>query len=459
MRPPSRSRRARRCSSARGPPPPTPCRHISPRPEGNLDDGLPPDVEEVGRIPKPNGLQEPVRLTHLDAGESSRWIFSASTVEKIDGWFATLPDRWVLEYLPPQLLRPGPADLLWWQWLAMPLVLLLAWVLGALLGRITRIVLGHLVRRTVITWDDLLLERLAGPLTVAWTLVVLRALVKGLGLYKPAEEFIGVGVQVGLTFVFFWALLRSIDVLRDALAQSEWARGRSGMNALLPLAGRVLKAVVLGMGVVGVLSLMGFPVASLIAGLGIGGIALALAAQKTGENLFGAFSIGVDKPFSEGDLVRVDDVEGVVEEIGLRSTRLRTPDRTLVTLPNSRVAEAKLESLAARDRLRFAATIGLVYGTTAAQMRAILRGIEQLLLAERDLWPDTMVVSFKSLGESSLDVEIMCWFRTTNLDEYRKIRERVLLGIMDVVEREGSGFAYPTRTVHVVGEKSALPMP
>ncbi len=426
---------------------------LSPRPEGNEDDGLPAGVEDVGRIRGGGG--ESVRVVRVTDGERQRWVFSQETVERIDDWFDRLPDRWVIERLPPALLRPGPLGLALWQWLALPVLALLAWIAGWVLGWLTRAVLGHLVKRTDVTWDDMLLAQIAGPLMAAWTLVAGRALVPLLGLSEADEGTARDVVRGGLFVVFFWALLRSVDVLRDALGQSEWSRSRPGMRSLLPLAGRVLKVVLLGMGLIGVLGLMGFPVASLIAGFGIGGIALALAAQKTGENLVAAFSIGVDQHFSEGDLVRVDDIEGVVESIGLRSTRIRTHDRTLVTLPNGRLAEMRLESLAARDRIRFVATLGLVYGTTAEQVRRIRAGLEQVLRAQPELWPDVVLVDFVRFGESSLDIEVVAWFRTTNGIEFRRIRERVLLAFMDVVEREGSDFAFPTRTVHVAGDAAA----
>jgi MscS family membrane protein len=128
--------------------------------------------------------------------------------------------------------------------------------------------------------------------------------------------------------------------------------------------------------------MLGYPVTSLIVGLGIGGLVVALAAQKTEENLFGAFSIGVDQPFRQGDFVRVDDFVGTVEPIGLRSTRFRTLDRTVVTLPNGRLADMCLESVTARAHLRFAAVIGLVYETTGAQMRVVLSGFETVHRAE-----------------------------------------------------------------------------
>jgi MscS family membrane protein len=205
---------------------------------------------------------------------------------------------------------------------------------------------------------------------------------------------------------------------------------------------------------VAILAELGYPVTSLLAGLGIGGLAVALAAQKTVENVFGAFSIGVDQPFREGDLIRVDTVLGFVEAIGLRSTRIRTLDRTLVTMPNGKLADMRVESYAPRDRLRLNFVVGLVYATTSAQMREIIAGWEGLLRAHPKIWPDVVQVRFQAFGESSLTVEVQCWFQTSDWNEFIQIREDVLLQMMEVVERAGSQMAFPTRTVHVVAERT-----
>jgi MscS family membrane protein len=172
--------------------------------------------------------------------------------------------------------------------------------------------------------------------------------------------------------VVFWSLLRTVDIAASAARRSDWAESYAGSRALVPLGARVLKVVIAALAAVALLAELGYPVASLVAGLGIGGVAIALAAQKTFENLFGAFTIGVDQPLREGDFVRIGDVLGTVEAIGLRSTRVRTLDRTLISIPNGKLAETQIESYTARDRMRLACEIGLVYGTSAAQMSKVL---------------------------------------------------------------------------------------
>lgn len=419
---------------------------------GNRNDGLPPLVERVGDVPSAGGGSEPVLLRRDP--RLSRWQFAPATVQRIEAWYERLEGRWFIEHLPRVLLRPGPRDLLWWQWLALPLLLLMASALGSLLSRLSRNLIARAVSRTSVTWDDAIAERVVGPLTVGWALALTYVFLPSLGLYEPAEEFLRRCLSALVFAVFFWALARIIDVVRQVIAASPWAQGRAATRSLLPLAARVAKVLLAAIAVVALLSELGYPVASLVAGLGIGGVAVALGAQKTLENLFGAFSIGADQPFCEGDFVRVEDFVGTVEAIGLRSTRIRTLDRTLISMPNGKLADMRIESFAVRDRLRLACNIGLVYSTTAAQMRAILEGLEAVLRAHPKIWTDAVIVRFSAFGDSSLNIEVMAWFQTTDWGEFLVIRQDVLIQFMEVVEREGSSFAFPTRTLHLVNEKA-----
>jgi MscS family membrane protein len=391
-----------------------------------------------------------VRLTRNPGGDPA-WRFSPATVELIPVWYATLSDRWMLEHLPEALLRPGPFDVLWWQWAALPIVILIAVLVGSIAGRLVQAIAVRLTARTAFTWDDVVIGRLSGPLSAALGLAVAAALLPFLGLYPPAAAAAFRVVRVGYFLVFFWSLFRLVDVGFHLLGATPWANASPTSRALLPLGSRIAKVGVFAIATVAVLSMLGYPVASLVAGLGIGGLALALAAQKTVENLFGAFSLGVDQPFRVGDFVRIQDFVGTVEAIGLRSTRFRTLDRTIVTIPNGQLADGRLESFTARDRIRLHAIIGLVYETTEVQMREVLAGFEDVLRKHPSIWNEAMVVRFREFAASSLDIEVMAWFETQVFSEFQLYRQEVLLGFMGVVERAGTSIAFPTRTVHLVG--------
>ncbi len=434
---------------------------VSSQPGGNRDDGLPPDVDELGTIPSPSGKLEPVRLVRREDGANVTWVFSRPTVARIDGWYAALEDRFLLDVIPEPLQRPGPREILWWQWIAILALSPLLWLGGRGLGWLTRKLLLRIARRTRTEWDDEVVLRLRGPLVLPWALLLAWIGIRLLGLYEPAEAFLVQVLRAGAIVAVFWILLRVIQVGGEVAARTEWARTNPSAPSLLSVGVRTGEVLLFVVGALASLSTLGIPVGSIVAGLGIGGIAVALASQKTMENFFGSISIGIDQPLRVGDFVRIGEVVGTVEQLGLRSTRVRTLDRTLVTLPNGKLADTQIETFAARDRIRLACTLALQYGTTAAQLRRIVEGITRLLQDHPRTWKEVIAVNFTAFADSSLNVEVMVWFETRDFAEFRDLRQEVLFGFMEVVEREGSGFAFPTRTVHVVGPSApdGLPAP
>jgi MscS family membrane protein len=324
-------------------------------------------------------------------------------------------------------------------------------VVGWTCTRTLQALLARAARRSAARWDDHVVAAIGRPLSVGVVLAATWAALPWLPLDEPPRRAATITIALAALTVAAWLLLRVVDAAHHVLGERAGAADRPTARSLLSIGSRMAKFVVLVVGFILALSTFGVPVTSLVAGLGIGGVALALAAQKTVENLFGTLSIGVDQPFCEGDFVRIGDVLGTVEAIGLRSTRVRTLDRTLVTIPNGQLADSRSETFTARDRIRLACTLGLVYETTAAQMRRILAELEAALRAHPKIWPDAVIVRFAQYGASSLDVEIMAWFQTTDWNEFTAIRQELLLAFMEVVERNDSGFAFPTQTVHVAG--------
>lgn len=345
----------------------------------------------------------------------------------------------------------GPGDVAVWQWFGIVIAIAVSWLLGRVVTAGVVWFARVLASRTSTTFDDQLLDRLRSPLRVMATIGLLRPQLPLLELRHPLATSL---LLAAFALALVWAALRGIDIATARLATARWAQSRPSSRALLLLLGRIAKVIVIVIAGIGFLGGLGLPVASLLAGLGIGGIALAFGAQKTVENLFGAVAIGIDQPLREGDFVKIEqDVLGTVEAVGLRSTRVRTLDRTVVTLPNGRLADMRVETFAARDRCRLAAIIGLAYGTTADQLRAVLDGFEQVLRTHTGIWPDDVVVRFVQFGSSSLDIEVMAWFTTGDWGQFRTWRQEVLIGFMDVVERAKTSFALPTRAVRIADER------
>jgi MscS family membrane protein len=219
------------------------------------------------------------------------------------------------------------------------------------------------------------------------------------------------------------------------------------LPALLPLQ-RFAKVTIVAFGLLLVLRALGVNITAALAGVGVGGIAIAFAAQKSIENLFGGVTLFADRPVQVGDFCRYSGQVGTIEEIGLRSTRVRTLDRTLVTIPNAEFSNLALENFAKRDRMRLFTMIGVRYETTPEQLRFLLARLREILLAHPRVTDDPARVRFVGFGAYSLDLEVFAYVDTSDWGEFLEIREDIYLHFMDAVKEAGSGFAFPSSTTY-----------
>jgi MscS family membrane protein len=422
---------------------------LSPNPEGFEDDNLPAGVEQLGTIPGLADQPEPVWIVRKDRPTGPVWLFSRSTLSRVPGWYGQLSHRALRENLPSFFFRMGAKGLLFWQWILVivgfPLLLLAGrgagWALQKLLLRAAA--------KTPTTWDETLAKQVAGPLSLAAALVLAYFVNPLLGPNDAGAKFLSQVITALGIFCMFWTLFRIIKAGAEITEGSTWARTNPSAPAVLSIGVRSAQIMVIVLGVLAAISQLGFPVGSALAGLGLGGLAFALAAQKTVENVFGSVSIGVDQPFRVGDFVNVGGLLGTVESIGLRSTRIRTLDRTIITFPNGKLADREIETFGARDRFRLALNVTLEYKTTSAQVRQIMEGLREVLATHPKIWPDEIIVSFLKFGESSLDIEVAAWFLVPDMPSYRQVRQDVLLQFMEVVEKAGTSFAFPSRTLYL----------
>lgn len=250
----------------------------------------------------------------------------------------------------------------------------------------------------------------------------------------------------------FWIILRIIDFISHVLLYKASLTDNRSDDQLVPFLKELFKTVVI---FIGFFTLLGFVfevnVLTLITGLGIGGIAIALAAKESLENLIGSFTIFLDKPFVVGDLVKVDGVEGTIEKVGFRSTRIRTSEKTMATIPNRGMIDGVLENLSLRNSRKVAFTIGLTYETSANDVRKIVSEIETYINGHEGTYNDG-TASFKSFGDSGLIVEVNYFVKILENDPFLTIRQEINLEIMDIVRRNKSGFAYPTQ--RLISDKS-----
>jgi MscS family membrane protein len=199
---------------------------------------------------------------------------------------------------------------------------------------------------------------------------------------------------------------------------------------------------------IAMLGSFGFDVTALVAGLGVGGIAIALGAQKTLENVFGGITLFANQPVRVGDVCRFGEKLGIVEEIGLYSTRVRTLERTVVTVPNSEFASLQLENFGVRDKMLYNPTLGLRYETTPEQLRYVLVEVRKMLYAHPKVDPDPARIRFKSFGAYSLDLEIFTYVKSTDINDFLEVAEDLNLRIMDLVAAAGTSFAFPSQTMY-----------
>jgi MscS family membrane protein len=229
--------------------------------------------------------------------------------------------------------------------------------------------------------------------------------------------------------------------------------------ALLRLGRRLADLVAIAVGVLVALAYFDIDPTAALAGLGIGGIAVALAAQKTLENVIGGLSIVFDNAVRVGDFVKVGDMSGTVDAIGLRSTRIRTPDRTILTVPNGQIATISVETMSARDKFWFHHFVALRYETSSAQMRAVIDGIRSVLEDHRAVDREVIRVRFFRLGPFSLDIELFTYIHATDWDDFMTIQQELLLRTMEMVEEAGTSVALPSQVLHLTGPGSAQPQP
>lgn len=246
----------------------------------------------------------------------------------------------------------------------------------------------------------------------------------------------------------FWILLRIIDFVAHVFMYKASLTESKSDDQMVPFAKELSKILTIILGVFVVMgAVFDLNVATIIAGLGIGGIAVALAAQDTLQNLLGSFTIFADKPFVVGDLVKVDKYEGTVEKVGFRSTLLRTLDKTMVIIPNKKMTDSPVENLTLRNLRRMKFNVALKYDTPAATMLKICKEIEEYVNQHHATSNDTLA-TFDSFGDFSLNLQVLYFIEIVDYNEYMRIREEVNYRIMQIVKDNGATFAYPTQTVY-----------
>lgn len=255
--------------------------------------------------------------------------------------------------------------------------------------------------------------------------------------------------KILIILIICWGIINYLsDNLFLSLRFGENADDTMNTTALKFLA-NILKIVVIAFGVVMVISELGYNVNGLLTGLGVGGLAVSLAAQDAVGNLISGFIIIFDKPFKVGDLIESATVKGFVEEVTMRSTKIRTLDDSVITVPNSTLTKEAVTNISMMDKRRIKMTFGLVYSTTNETIEKVRNEIQKYIVDNKDILPEPCRIHFREFGDSALNFEVVCYTETSDMDEYLKIENELNLAIKKIVENNDTDFAYPTQTVYV----------
>ncbi len=412
---------------------------------------------DIAIAPVQTGAGVSWKFTH-DTLRTIRAVYTAMEDMPVAAGLASLPDddhhfaiRKTLRRVAPSMLLPlGAFER--WQWAGLVVTLGVMGAAAALAG-----FLGRLAGRG--RTRGLPQETGPGQGMVAWAIrgtVAGLVLLSGswiLGLPEGTTLVLAGVATVLIVFGLFLVGWQWIGRLAETYRKAERISGHNLI--LLSLTSGVLRGLLLVVAVLVVADQLSIPLTGVLAGFGIGGIAFALAAQPTLQNLLSGFTIYADRPLSVGDFCRFGDKMGTVEEIGLRSTRLRTLDRTVISVPNSQFLDMQLENYARRDRFLFTTTLGLRYETTPDQLRYVLAELRKLLIAHPMVVPDPMRVRFAGFGAHSLDVEVFSYILASDMDTFAAIREDLLLRIMETVDAAGTQFAFPS-VVHYASRDEGL---
>ncbi len=421
---------------------------LSNEPGGDTEDGLPAGRDRVGTIKSERGPVDVFVVLARVTPEKRAWLISSTTLARVPQLYKEFGYGPLGEILPRYMFQPY-GDLELWQWLGLLVVLVLAYTFGLVVSSMILRLGRRVVARTETSLDDRVLKLVSGPLTATVSVGFLYAGLLFLRLSVGTQRLMSGLCQALIVITLAWLALRIVDLVSELIERTFTERGETTAITVVPVARRVIKVFLILIALLSGLQNLGYNVTGLIAGLGIAGLAVALAAQKTFENFFGALSILVDRPVQRGDFCRFGDKIGTIEDIGLRSTRIRTLDRTLVTVPNSEFSVLQLENFAARDRIRFFTILGLRYETTADQLRHLLIELRRLLISHPRVHPDPARVRFVSFGAYSLDVEVYAYVSTSDWNEFLAVREDLMLRIIDVVEASGTSFAFPSQTLYI----------
>ena len=391
------------------------------------------------------------------------WLFSKHTVRSIDRLHKQVYplglDQLVL--IMPQGANRKFLGMSAWQYIGLVILLLLAFLLHRLLS----IFLGSTLLQFTYRLGKAdvgrkLVQPVARPLSLFILFWLLTILIPPFGLPAYLNKFILLALNICMHVFAIIIALRLVDFFSGYLNRMAAKTEGTLDDQLMPLLRKTVKILIVIIGIIYILQFIKVDVTTLIAGLSIGTLAFALAAQDTIKNLFGSITIFLDRPFQVGDWVTGDGFDGSIEEVGFRSTRIRTFHNSLIYIPNGKLADMTIDNMGLRRFRRFRTVLSVTYDTPPALIKAFIKGVKQIIINHPDTRKDYYHVYLNNFAGSSLDILFYAFFQVPTWGDELRARQEVMLAIIELANELGVRFAFPTQTVHIEdlpGQKSLTP--
>jgi MscS family membrane protein len=305
----------------------------------------------------------------------------------------------------------------------------------------------RLVKKTTTELDDNIISVLRAPIRFTFIVIGLYFSIRYLDLNSEITHNLFTTFAI---YILFWIFYDLLIVLDEPIVNFSKKFGNELSYEIGLILVKTFKIAIVVIGVVAALQVWGINISAFIASLGLGGLAFALAAKDTAANLFGGLTLLADKSLKMDDWIKVDSVEGVVEEIGLRTTKIRTFEKSLITVPNQILANKPVENFSRRGIRRIKFRVGVTYDTPAAALENIVANITQMLQTHPDIAQDaTMLVRFDKFEDSSLSIFVYTFTSTANWARYLEIKEDINIQIMKIIENNNAQFAFPSQTLYI----------
>jgi len=424
---------------------------------GATDDGLPANQDRFAFIRIDGKLIDLIAHRITPAEHVPIWLVSPSSLQLLGDAALSLTPTLIEQLTPAAVSDKKFAGAPLFDWFA---VLLLAIIMFTIARAFTSMLFWLLARGIPALREgraEHVGRALLLPIGLSIACFLFSISMYFMGISVVARTKIAPIIEIVFWVAIAWIVWRAVDAIATSSLSAMSRHGQLGAISIVTLARRAVKLLIVVAGLIAIAGSLGINLTAWLAALGIGGLAFALGAQKTIEHFIGSLSLIADQPVRVGDFCQVDGIMGTVEDIGMRSTRLRTLDRTMVSIPNGTMSQARIENYGTRDRFKFNALLNLVYATTPDQMREVLWRLRGLLEADERVAEDPRRVRFKGFGASSLDVEVLAYVVATDYNEFLAIQEELNLSILEIVPECGSDFAFPTQTIYWEEKSVMLP--